>query len=253
MRNAVGAVQSALVLGGGSDIARATMEQLVARGCEQVVLAARHPEALTGTADRLRELGATRVDAIAFDARATADHESFVERVFDQHGDIDLVLLAFGVLGDQRRFEEHPAEAFETLEVNYTGAVSVALEVLRRFRHQGHGTFVVLSSVAGERVRASNFVYGSSKAGLDGFSLGLSDAIRAEGLRVLVVRPGFVHDKMTTGLDPVPFATTPERVARDVVRGLERDAEIVWSPAILRAVLSAYRHLPRAVARRLPL
>jgi decaprenylphospho-beta-D-erythro-pentofuranosid-2-ulose 2-reductase len=118
---------------------------------------------------------------------------------------------------------------------------------------QGHGTIVVLSSVAGERVRASNFVYGASKAGLDGFAQGLGDSLRGTGVEVLVVRPGFVHTRMTAGLDAAPLATTPEAVAKAVVEGLARGSHTVWVPAALRFVMIALRHLPRPIFRRLNL
>jgi decaprenylphospho-beta-D-erythro-pentofuranosid-2-ulose 2-reductase len=127
----------------------------------------------------------------------------------------------------------------------------VCLASARRLRDQGHGTLVVLSSVAGERVRSANFVYGSSKAGLDGFCQGLGDALVGSGVRVLIVRPGFVPTKMTAGRDRAPFSTTPEQVAEVVVRGLQSGAEVVWSPPVLRWVMAVARHLPRAVFRRL--
>jgi len=130
--------------------------------------------------------------------------------------------------------------------------VSALLHATPHLQRQGHGTIVVLSSVAGERVRAANFVYGSSKAGLDGFALGLGDALAPSGVRVMVVRPGFVHTRMTAHMDAAPMATTSEAVARDVLRGLERDAEIVWSPSVLRWVLVVFRHMPRRLFRKLP-
>jgi decaprenylphospho-beta-D-erythro-pentofuranosid-2-ulose 2-reductase len=101
-------------------------------------------------------------------------------------------------------------------------------------------------------VRAANFVYGATKAGLDGFAQGLGDALAPSGARVLVVRPGFVHTRMTAGMRPAPFATTPDAVARDVVAGLRAGRSVVWSPGILRWVFVVLRHLPRAVFRRLP-
>lgn len=251
MRNAVGAVQSVLVLGGTSEIAMATVDELAARGCRRVVLAARDVGSLDGAEQRARAAGATTVVRLAFDARTTADHDALLQEAF-AGGDLDLVFLAFGVLGDQATFERSPETAVEAAEANYVGAVSLGLRAAERLRAQGHGTIAVLSSVAGERVRAANFVYGSSKAGLDGFALGLSDALWGSGVRVLVVRPGFVHTRMTAGMDPAPFATTPEAVAADIVRGLERGAEIVWTPRALRPVMSVLRHVPRAVFRRLP-
>lgn len=251
MQNAVGAVQSALILGGGSEIAAATAVQLAQRGCTRFVLAARHPDELDAVEARILAAGAATVERLAFDALDTSSHEEVIDKAF-AGGDVDLVLLAFGVLGSQSDFDADPAAAVQAVQANYVGGVSASLHVARCMRRQGHGVLVVLSSVAGERVRAANFVYGSSKAGLDGFALGLGDAVFDSGIRVMVVRPGFVHTRMTEGMDPAPLSTTPDQVAADIMRGLEKGAEIVWSPAPLRYVLSVLRHVPRPIFRKLP-
>jgi decaprenylphospho-beta-D-erythro-pentofuranosid-2-ulose 2-reductase len=253
MRNAVGAVQSVLVLGGGSDIAEATTLELVRRGCRRVALAARDPASLTPTVERLRETGADDVFSQRFDARETTRHDEILHESGELLGDIDLALVAFGVLGEPDLFDEDPQAAVEAAETNYIGGLSVCLHLARRMRAQGHGIIVVLSSVAGERVRKSNPVYGSSKAGLDGFALALGDRLAGSGVEVMVVRPGFVHTKMTAALPAAPLSTTPERVAADIMRGLEEGRVIVWSPPALRAVMMVVRHLPRFLFRRLPL
>ncbi len=253
MKDSLGAVQSVLLLGGGSDIAVATCRELVARRARTVVLAARSPETLDTTTKELEGLGATTAAAVAFDAADTESHEAFVNDVFDRFGDFDLVLFAFGVLGDQSTTERDAAAAVEVARVNYVGAVSVAVPVAQRLRAQGHGTLVALSSVAGERARRSNFVYGSSKAGLDAFFQGLGDSLAGSGVAVMVVRPGFVHTKMTDGLPPAPLATTPDAVATAIVGGIARGAHTVWVPPALRWAMAVLRHVPRPVFRRLPL
>lgn len=250
MTDAFASPQSVLVLGGGSEIGLAVVRRLVARRARTVVLAGREPERLKPAADELLGLGATTVDVVAFDALEVAGHDRFIDEVFDRHGDLDLVLLAFGVLGDQEEAERDTGAALEVVSTNFLGAVSVALPVARRLRAQGHGTLVVLSSVAGERARRANFVYGSSKAGLDAFAQGLGDSLVGTGARVMVVRPGFVHTKMTAGRPPAPLSTTPDAVADVVVRGLETGAEVVWAPPVLRFVMSGMRHLPRSLFRR---
>lgn len=253
MKDSLGAVQSVLVLGGGSDIAVATCRALVGRRARTVVLAARHPESLESTKKELETLGATTVAAVGFDATDTASHETFVNDVFDRFGDFDLVLVTFGVLGDQETAERDAAVAVDVARVNYVGAVSVAVPIAQRLRAQGHGALVALSSVAGERARRSNFVYGSTKAGLDAFFQGLGDSLAGTGVHVMVVRPGFVHTKMTDGLPPAPLATTPDAVAAAIVAGLARGAHTVWAPPALRWVMTVLRHVPRPVFRRLPL
>jgi decaprenylphospho-beta-D-erythro-pentofuranosid-2-ulose 2-reductase len=249
MRDALGAVQSVLVLGGTSEIALATVRKLVAARCRTVVLAVREPDAASGAAQELRDLGATTVETVAFDALDTAGHTKIIDEVFDRHGDIDLVLLAFGVLGDQADFDADPEAAVQAVRANYVGGVSAGLATAGAIRRQGHGTLVVLSSVAGVRARRSNYVYGSSKAGLDAFAQGLGDALPEAGGRVMVVRPGFVHSRMTRGLPAQPFATEPDAVADAIVGGLQRNAEIVYAPAILQVVFGVFRVLPRALWR----
>lgn len=250
MRDALGAVQSILVLGGGSDIGAATCELLIGERCRTVVLAGRAPERLVPVADRLRSAGATTVDVVTFDATQPETHQRVVDEVFDQHGDIDVVLLAFGVLGEQVTFDDDPVAAAGAATTNYVGAVSSGLAVAERLRRQGHGTLVVLSSVAGERVRADNFVYGSTKAGLDAFAQGLGDSLAGSGASVMVVRPGFVRTGMTEHMEDGPMATTAEAVASDIVAGLKRGAHTIWSPSKLRPVFTVLRHLPRPIWRK---
>ncbi|MFI9047777.1 decaprenylphospho-beta-D-erythro-pentofuranosid-2-ulose 2-reductase [Streptomyces sp. NPDC053427] len=250
MKDAFGAPQSLLVLGGTSEIALAGAARLAGRRTRTVWLAGRPSPRLEESARRLRALGA-QVRTVAFDALETERHEEILGKVFAE-GDLDMVLLAFGVLGDQPHDENDPAAAVRIARTNYTGALSAALICGRELRRQGHGSLVVLSSVAAERARRSNFLYGSSKAGLDAFAQGLGDSLHGSGVHVMVVRPGFVRTRMTAGLDAAPLATTPEAVAAAIEDGLRRRAEIVWVPGALRYVMSALRHLPRAVFRRLP-
>ena len=251
MKDAFGLPQSLLVLGGTSEIALATARRLIARRTRTVWLAGRPSPALDQAAEHLRGLGA-HVRTVAFDALAPASHEAVLGKVFAE-GDIDMVLLAFGILGDQASDEREPESAVRVAQTNYTGAVSAGLVCARALQSQGHGSLVVMSSVAGERARRANFIYGSSKAGLDAFAQGLGDALHGTGVHVMVVRPGFVRTKMTADLDEAPLATTPEAVATAVELGLRRRSETVWVPGALRVVMSALRHLPRGVFRRLPI
>ncbi|MGV9290412.1 decaprenylphospho-beta-D-erythro-pentofuranosid-2-ulose 2-reductase [Streptomyces sp. NPDC003719] len=250
MKDAFGLPQSLLVLGGTSEIALATVRRLVARRTRTVWLAGRPSPALDAAAEQVRGLGA-EVRTVAFDALDPGSHEEALGKVFAE-GDIDLVLLAFGVLGDQAHDEREPLNAVRVAQTNYTGAVSAGLVSARALQAQGHGSLVVLSSVAGERARRANFIYGSSKAGLDAFAQGLGDALHGTGVHVMVVRPGFVRSRMTAGMEESLLATTPEAVATAIELGLRRRSETVWVPGALRVVMSALRHLPRGVFRRLP-
>ncbi|WP_221347809.1 decaprenylphospho-beta-D-erythro-pentofuranosid-2-ulose 2-reductase [Streptomyces beigongshangae] len=251
MKDAFGIPQSLLVLGGTSGIGLATARRLITRRTRTVWLAGRPSPGLESAAAELRGLGA-EVRTVGFDALDPDAHEAVLGKVFAE-GDIDMVLLAFGVLGDQSRDENEPGAAVRVAQTNYTGAVSSGLVCARALQTQGHGSLVVLSSVAGERARRANFIYGSSKAGLDAFTQGLGDALYGTGVHVMVVRPGFVRSRMTEGLEEAPLATTPEAVATAIETGLRRRSEVVWVPGALRVVMSALRHVPRGVFRRLPL
>ena len=252
MSDALERPTSILVLGGTSDIAVATVKALRSPALRRVVLAARPSAARDDVVSALSASGVPGVTALDFDAADTASHEALLEQVFAE-GDVDVVIVAFGVLGDQQDFEDNPDHAVEAAQVNYVGGLSVCLRTARHLTVQGHGSIVVLSSVAGERARRSNFVYGSTKAGLDAMASGLADALHGTGVHVLVVRPGFVHTGMTEHLDPAPLAATAEQVADAVVSGLRRRSTVVYVPAALRVVMSGLRHLPRAVFRRLPI
>ncbi len=252
MKDALGEVQSVLVLGGTSDIALAIVRKVVARRGARVVLAARRPVACEPVVAELELAGASEVHCVPFDATDFATHEVFVRSTFDRFGDFDLVIVAFGMLGDQARAERDRAAALDIVQTNYTGAVSVTVPLVDRLRTQGHGTLVLLSSVAGERVRRANFVYGSSKAGVDGFYQGLSASLVSSGVDVMIVRPGFVHSKMTAGMKAAPLSVTPDAVAEAVIRGIAHGRDIVWVPSAMRYVMMVLRHLPTAVFRRLP-
>lgn len=251
MNDALGEPQSVLVLGGSSEIALATVKALPHRRLRRVVLAARPSTARDLAVSTLTAEGISGVTAVDFDAKSTEAHSAFINEIFDA-GDIDIVLLAFGVLGDQEAAEADPALAVEIATTNYTGAVSIGLHVARRLRMQGHGSLVVYSSVAGDRARRSNFIYGSTKAGLDAFAQGLGDALHGTGAHVLVVRPGMVRTKMSEGLPEAPMTTDASVVADIVVKSLRKGKETVYAPGPLRFVMAGLKSMPRSVFRKLP-
>ena len=250
--DALGAPQSVLVLGGSSEIAIATVKALPRARLNRVVLAGRPSPALDASAATLTASGIAGVTTTPFDATQTDTHGSLIDAIFDA-GDIDIVILAFGVLGDQFAAEADPALAVQVATTNYTGAVSAGLHVARRLRQQGHGSLVVLSSVAGDRARRSNYVYGSTKAGLDAFAQGLGDALAGSGAHVLVVRPGMVRTKMSAGLPEAPMTTDPDDVAAIVVKALKRGKNTVYAPGPLRIVMSGLKIVPRPIFRKLPM
>jgi decaprenylphospho-beta-D-erythro-pentofuranosid-2-ulose 2-reductase len=251
MINALGQPRSVLLLGGTSDIALAVARRWARSGSLHVSLAARPGPRRDAAAAELTGLGAV-VHTLDFDAEATDTHAAVVAQAAAER-DIDVAVVAFGVLGDEEQaWQDHDA-AVHLARVNYVAPVSVGVCLAEVLRRQGHGVIVALSSVAGERVRRSNFVYGSSKAGMDGFYLGLGEALRGTGARVLVVRPGFVRTKMTEGRSPAPLSVDADDVAEAVTRGVAAGDDLIWVPGALRGAMSGLRHVPRAVFRRLPL
>lgn len=255
MKDAFGAPQSLLVLGGTSEIGLATARRLIRGRTRTVWLAGRPSPALDAAAEELRGRGAY-VRTVDFDALDSESHETALGKIFTE-GDIDMVLLAFGIPGEQERDEEEPLAAVRVAQTNYTGAVSAGLVCAGALQEQGHGSLVVLSSVAGERARRADFIYGSSKAGLDVFAQGLGDALHGTGVHVMVVRPGLVRSRKAAAAPGRPvgadrLATTPEAVAEAIVTGLRKRSETVWVPGALRVVMSALRHVPRPLFRRLP-
>jgi decaprenylphospho-beta-D-erythro-pentofuranosid-2-ulose 2-reductase len=245
MNNAIRQPQTILVLGGGSDIAQAIVHRLASPALRTVILAGR-----TGPIPMTTPLEPdVDVVSVAFDALDHAGHEALIRGLAEQHGDLDVVIQAFAQLGADDG--DDPVAAAALAEVNFAGAVSSGLAVARQLRSQGHGTLVVLSSVAGVRTRASNFVYGSTKAGQDAFATGLGHWLHGSGARVMVVRPGFVRSKMTAGLDAAPFAVDPDDVATAVAKGLRRGSSVVWAPPVLQGVFGLLRLAPGPVWRKL--
>ena len=217
-----------------------------------VVLAARTADRLDDQVAAVRAAGARAVHTVEFDADDLASHGPLVDKLVGEYGAIGTAVLTFGVLGDQVRAEADPAHAVAIVHTDYVAQISLLTLLATAMRDAGHGALVVFSSVAGVRVRRANYVYGSAKAGLDGFASGLSDALHGTGVRLLIVRPGFVIGRMTAGMDPAPLSSTPAQVAAATARALTRGRRTVWVPWALRPLFFCMRLLPQAVWRRMP-
>jgi decaprenylphospho-beta-D-erythro-pentofuranosid-2-ulose 2-reductase len=252
--DALGNAQSVLVLGATSDIGSAVVTRLAAGGrLRRVVLAGRPGAARdSAVATHRSSLGAeVAVEAVDLDITEVTTHEDTIGGVFSA-GDVDVVVVAAGVLPSAPTLED-PVEAARVVTTNFAGPVAALTVAAECCRRQGHGTIVVLSSVAGERPRRSNYLYGSTKAGLDAFATGLGEDLRDSGVVVLVVRPGFVRTSMTSHLPEAPLAVDADAVAEAVTAHLRGPSRTLWVPATMRPVMSVLRHLPAAVFRRLPL
>ncbi len=242
-----------LLAGGSSEIGLAIIRRLAAERLVSAVLLGRDAERLHVAAGAVQRWGVDPVVIELVDADDIAGHQQAVQTAFERAQGVDIVVLAVGRLGAQAGLDADSDEATEVMRVNFLGAGSLLLHCLRRLRVQGHGTLIVLSTVAVERPRASNAIYGAAKAGLDALAQGLGDAAASDGVRVLTIRPGFVATRMTAGLKPPPLATTPDRVAQATVAALAGRAHTVWVPSHLRWIFALLRLMPRALFRRLAL
>ncbi|AKN16922.1 short chain dehydrogenase [Mycobacterium haemophilum DSM 44634] len=239
-----------VILGGRSEIGIELARRLAPDAT--IVLAARQADQLAEHAAALRAAGAAAVHTREFDADDLASHGPLVASIVDDYGPIGTAVLAFGILGDQARAETDAQHAVAIVHTDYVAQVSLLTHLAAAMRRAGRGSLVVFSSVAGVRVRRANYVYGSAKAGLDGFASGLADALHGSGVRLLIARPGFVIGRMTAGMTPAPLSSTPEQVATATARALAKGRRTVWIPWALRPMVVAMRLLPQCVWRRMP-
>ncbi len=257
--DATGNPQTILLLGGTSEIALAIAERYLRNAHARVVLAdlPGHPRK-DAAIEQMRAAGAKAVDWIDFDALDTESHPTVIDAAF-AGGDVDVAVVAFGLLGDAEELWQNQRKAVQIAGINYTAAVSVGVLLGEKMRAQGSGRIIAMSSAAGERVRRSNFVYGSTKAGLDGFYLGLGEALREFGVRVLVIRPGQVRTTTTiehwkaTGAKEAPFTVDKEDVAEMAVTASNKGKDLIWAPGPFRYVMMVLRHIPRPIFRKLPI
>ncbi len=252
MNDVTGMPQTVVVVGGGSDLSRAILRSLAGRRLSSALLAGRNDQSLQEAAEELRALSVAKVLTERIDVTRIGTLEAFADEAAQRVGHIDLVLIAAGELGTAELTELDAPTVASLAATNFSGPAAAMTAFARVLCAQGDGRIVVLSSVAGYRVRAANFVYGAAKAGLDGFALGLADALAGSGVEVTVVRPGYVRTKMTAGRKPPPFVIDASDVADAVLRGLETGAAVVWVPSWLRYLFGILRLLPRSVWRRIP-
>jgi decaprenylphospho-beta-D-erythro-pentofuranosid-2-ulose 2-reductase len=255
--DAVGNPQTILLLGGTSEIGLAICERYLQNAHARIVLAALPDD--PGRDDavaQIKNAGAKSVELVDFDAVDTERHPEVIDAAFSDGGsprDIDVAIVAFGLLGDAEELWQNQRKAVQIAEINYTAAVSVGVLLGEKMRAQGSGQIIAMSSAAGERVRRSNFVYGSTKAGLDGFYLGLGEALREFGVHVLVIRPGQVRTRMSAHIKEAPLTVDKEYVANLAVTASEKGKELVWAPGAFRYVMMVLRHIPRPLFRKLPI
>jgi decaprenylphospho-beta-D-erythro-pentofuranosid-2-ulose 2-reductase len=251
--DAVGNPQAILLLGGTSEIGLAICERYLQNAHARILLAAMPDDPGRDAAvAQMKAAGARSVELIDFEATDTDSHPKMIDAAF-AGGDVDVAIVAFGLLGDAEELWQNQRKAVQIAEINYTAAVSVGVLLGEKMRAQGFGQIIAMSSAAGERVRRSNFVYGSTKAGLDGFYLGLGEALKPSGVRVLVIRPGQVRTRMSAHIKEAPLTVDKEYVANLAVTASAKGKELVWAPGAFRYVMMVLRHIPRPIFRKLPI
>lgn len=232
-----------LILGAGSGIAQATARLYAAEGAT-IGLAGRHPARLAAIAADLKVRGAAATEM--FDVDFTApDAASTLTTMADKLGGLDHIILAYGVLGDQNLADRDEAAAMAIIDVNFRSVTAWALAAANLLERHGKGSLVVLGSVAGDRGRRSNYVYGAAKAGLAVLIQGISHRFRGEGPRVVIVKPGPTDTAMTVGLNKGgPLWATPEAVAAVVRKAAESGGPVVYAPARWRLIMAIIRSIP---------
>jgi len=242
-----------LIAGATSTIARHAASELADRGA-RLHLAARDEVEAQRVGQDLAVRRGTEVSWGPFEATEYEGHERLLDSAADAMGGLDGLLVAVGMLGDQARAEADPAHLRDVIEVNYSAPASLITAAANRFDEQGRGWIAALSSVAGDRGRPSNYVYGSAKAGLTAFLEGLRGHLHESGVHVLTVKPGPTDTKMTFGMDdPPPLMAEPERVAKRIVWDLEKEKDVCYAPPIWRYIMAAIRLIPASVFKKLSL
>lgn len=238
------------VVGGTRGMGRALARLLAARG-EAVVLLGRDAAELATSARDLAARGARGSVATGhLDLTDPAGFAAALDAADQAVGSVDTLIVTAGDFAGQAELERDPARLRRLLDVNFTATAVLCQQAAERLAARGGGTICAFSSVAGDRARRGNYLYGASKAGLSAFLEGLGLAYGDRGVRVVCVRPGFVRTGMTAGLPVPPFAGEPDAVARVVLRAIDRGTPVVYAPPIWRFVMLAIRLLPRAVMRR---
>ncbi|MCS4490384.1 decaprenylphospho-beta-D-erythro-pentofuranosid-2-ulose 2-reductase [Corynebacterium sp. ES2775-CONJ] len=252
MLNAVGQAQSILLLGGTSEIGLAIVQEFLDKGPAKVILAARDKSPRLDIAvNDVKAWGAQEVEVINFDATDFDSHPAVIDQAF-AGGDIDVAIVAFGTLGDQEALWQDQKLAVDSAQTNFTAAVSVGVLLGEYLKKQGHGNLIALSSVAGQRVRRSNFVYGAAKAGFDGFYVNLGVALREFGVRVLVVRPGQVRTKMSAEAGEAPLTVNREDVAKATFNAVVAKKDAIFVHPLFQYVSLVFKVIPQAIFRKLP-
>lgn len=245
-------MKKVLILGATSAIAQAVARKLVQAG-DQVFLAGRDPVKLAAIAADLQVIGGKNVASQSLDLNDVSRHEALIAQAENALGGLDAVLVAQGELGDQARAQRDFIHAQSILTTNLVAPISLLSILANRFEQRRSGLIAVISSVAGDRGRQSNYFYGTAKGGLSIFLAGLRNRLARHGVHVLTIKPGFVDTPMTAAFKKGPLWASPERVARGIVRAMNRRSDVVYLPRFWRLIMTVIRLVPERIFKRLSL
>lgn len=241
-----------LIIGATSAIAESVAREFARRG-DTLFLVGRRADALAAIADDLKLRGATNAYAQLMDANDLAAHEPLLEAAHTAMGGLDTALIAHGTLPDQAACEASVDAMLAEFHTNALSQMALCTHLARRFEAQGYGTLAVISSVAGDRGRQSNYVYGAAKAAVAAYTSGLRQRLHKKGVAVITIKPGFVDTPMTAGFSKGPLWASPASVGRDIVRGIERGAPVIYTPWFWWGIMQIIRNIPERIFRRLTL
>jgi short-subunit dehydrogenase len=241
-----------LIIGATSAIAEATARLLATKGAT-FYLVARNQDRLQSVADDLRIRSGNKVETTTVDLTDYSAHAGIVEQAQEVLGELDVVLVAHGTLPDQTACEASAEETLRQVKVNALSVISLLTHLASHFSQQGHGTIAVISSVAGDRGRQSNYVYGSAKAAVTIFLQGLRNRLHRSGVHVMTVKPGFVDTPMTREFQKGALWASPDQIAQGIVRGIERHKDVVYLPGFWRIIMRIIREIPEPIFKRLSL
>jgi decaprenylphospho-beta-D-erythro-pentofuranosid-2-ulose 2-reductase len=241
-----------LIIGATSAIASETA-RAYAEGRGRLFLTGRDGAKLASMADDLRVRGAAEVHTAVLDVAQIPRHAQTIESAIAQLGGLDVALIAHGTLPVQSVCQNQVADTLDALHVNFTATVALLTVLANYFEAQRSGCIAVITSVAGDRGRQSNYVYGAAKGGVERFLQGLRNRLHASGVTVLTIKPGFVDTPMTAGVKKNLLFASPRRVGRSIHRAIERRRDVVYIPWFWRPVMMMIRGLPERFFKRLHL
>lgn len=241
-----------LILGATSAIAKATARLFAARG-DNLFLVARDAHPLVSLAQDLKVRGAAKVLTHSVDLTDQSQHQQLLKQVTTEMDGLDIVLVAYGTLGDQKACEQDFTTTLLELEINCLSVLSLLTHLANQFEQQQSGSIAVISSPAGDRGRQSNYVYGTAKGALSIFMQGLRNRLNKHNVHVLTIKPGFVDTPMTKEFKKGLLWVKPETIAKGIVRAIDKKREVVYLPFFWRFIMLIIKSIPEKIFKRLSL